>query len=245
MTDPPNQAEMELLDRTKPRPGCLLFALPILLTVAMGIGYVLLFSLGYLGTTARGERVTLIFDSCPEAHALIQRRVDDMGLGEPEWQVSGQTLECTATLPGRMPDVDARIPSVLAQPGRLRIYAGEAQRDDALLIDHDGVASTLFTLKELGNPLIQVRLHEKSRMTLRTFMDEHPEQSFSVWLDDHSIISRPNQPPLSGTTLELRDHDEDGTKILARTAEWSIVLKNGPLPCPVQWTQKASEDDSH
>ena len=126
-----------------------------------------------------------------------------------------------------------------------RACLGEAQRDDALLIDHDGVASTLFTLKELGNPLIQVRLHEKSRMTLRTFMDEHPEQSFSVWLDDHSIISRPNQPPLSGTTLELRDHDEDGTKILARTAEWSIVLKNGPLPCPVQWTQKASEDDSH
>ena len=83
----------------------------------------------------------------------------------------------------------------------------------------------------MANPLIEVRLTAEGLKSLRTHMEQHATDRISVWLDKTKILERENLPVIEGNLLELRDHDTDGKKVLARTAEWAIILGQGPLPC--------------
>jgi hypothetical protein len=217
---------------TQPRAGCLLFGMPIVLTIFIASMYALLFLLGSLPGTATGERITWTLQTCPAAQVLIDKRVIAIGLGEPVWAPKGSGWTLTATLPGRDADMDGRVPAVLTQPGRLAVYAGPDRQGSAQILGMDAVTSTSFTLREMANPLIEVRLTHDGQTTLRDHMRGHLEGELSVWLDDTLILVRGNTPALEGNLIELRDHDLDGKAVLARTAEWAIGLGNGPLPCP-------------
>jgi hypothetical protein len=214
-----------------PRPGCFFFALPIILTVVVASMYLLLFGLGSITGSAHGQRVTWTVNTCPAGKDIIVQRVRSMGLGEPVWAPSGSVWKLTATLPGRDAEVDKRVPEVLGQPGELGVFAGAKAQKSAQIVGSEQVVSTSFTLRELGSPLIEVRLTNEGLKALRTHMADHAEGSISVWLDRTLILDRGNRPIIEGNLIELRDHGLDGKKVLATTAEWAIILGHGPLPC--------------
>jgi hypothetical protein len=227
MTDAPETPQLI----PTPRPGCILLALPILLTIVVGTGYATLFGLGSIGGSARGERITMNVTTCSEAQALIAHRVTAMGLGDPQWEKKGSQWALTVTLPGRDPKVDRQIPSVLQRQGTFNVYAGDHADPSAVLLDRSHVTSTTFTLREMANPLIEVLLNKEGRKTLVDYMTKHPTKTLSVWLDNERILQRSNTPLIEGHVVELRSHDEDGKVNLQRAADWDIVLTHGPLPC--------------
>jgi len=221
----------EELPVPKPRAGCVFLALPILLTIVIASLYFLLFLMGSLPGISAGEHVVWTVQTCPAGKDIIEKRVEAIGLGTPIWEAKGSGWTLSAQLPGRDAEVDARIPWVLAQPGHLGVFAGPEAQPAAQILGDEHIASTSFTLRELGSPLIEVRLTKEGLKTLRNHMETHQEGSLSIWLDDTLILERQNTPVLEGNLLELRDHDLDGKIVLTRTAEWSIILGDGPLPC--------------
>ena len=219
-------------ERPKPRAGCILLGLPIALTVCIASMYLVLFGLGSIGGTAIGERVSWSVTTCAEAKPILEQRIEAIGLGDPVWTSTGAGWSLTATLPGRDPKADQRIPSVLSRYGQLGVFAGSEPNADQKIVGLDDVVKSTFTLRELANPVIEVRLTNAGLKALRTHMANNTDGRISVWLDDEKILERHNTPIIEGTLLELRNHDEDGKQVLQITAEWSIILGHGPLPCP-------------
>lgn len=215
-----------------PRAGCIFFALPILLTISVVLAYLLILTLGSVVGASNGPREQWTVTTCDEGKSILEHRITAIGLGEPEWAQQGGHWTLTVTLPGRDAAVDARIPSVLAQPGRLGVFAGTTPNPAAQIITPDHIASTSFTLREMANPLIEARLTNEGLKTLRQHMEQHPEGTISIWLDDTKILERQNTPIVEGTLLELRNHDADRKHAIAVTAEWAIALGHGMLPCP-------------
>ena len=217
-----------------PRAGCIFFALPILLTIAVVLAYLLILTLGSVVGASNGPREAWSVNTCEQGKSILEQRITAIGLGNPEWvqKNGGDQWTLTVTLPGRDSAVDARIPSVLAQPGRLGVFAGKTPNPAAQIITPEHIASTSFTLREMANPLIEARLTKEGLKTLREHMEHHPEDWISIWLDDTKILERQNTPIVEGTLLELRNHDEDRKHAIAVTAEWAIVLGHGMLPCP-------------
>ena len=215
----------------RPRAGCLFLALPILMTVVIASLYFILFFMGSITGAASGERVTWTVQTCPQGKDMLVERVNAIGLGQPNWTPNGSAWALEATLPGRDDMADKRIPDVLAQTGQLGIYQGTVANPGQQLIGLDEVKSILFTLREMANPVIEVRLTPSGRKKIRTYMDQHPDDSLSIWLDDIKIMERSNTPVIDGALIELRHHGDNKRESLAITAEWSVVLGNGPLPC--------------
>ena len=215
----------------RPRAGCLFLALPILMTVVIASLYFILFFMGSITGAASGERVTWTVQTCPQGKDMIVERVKAIGLGQPNWTPNGSAWTLEATLPGRDEKADKRIPDVLAQTGQLGLFRGTAANPDQQLIGLDEMTSTSFTLREMANPVIEVRLTREALKKLRTYMDQNPEDSLSIWLDDTKIMERSNTPVMDGNLIELRHHGDNKRESLAITAEWSVVLGNGPLPC--------------
>ena len=141
-----------------PRAGCIFFALPILLTISVVVAYILILTLGSVVGTSTGPRETWTVATCDAGKAILEERITAIGLGDPEWTQRGDQWALAVTLPGRDAEVDARIPSVLEQPGKLGIFAGSTANPAAQIITPDHIASTSFTLREMANPLIEARL---------------------------------------------------------------------------------------
>jgi hypothetical protein len=211
-----------------PRSGCLFFMLPVGLAITVIVAYAVLFGAGMLGTGAAGERVVIAFSTCPEARPLIQARVEQMGLGQPEWAATPAGFDLTATLPATK--AAPHIPTTLARGGVFALVTGEA-RDGEVIIDNSGLVGAQLSLKELGNPLVIVELTNEAHKRLEAHMEAHVEDSISVWVDDELVLARPNDPPFRRTEVDVRAEGDDGEDNLRRAADWGILLTHGPLPC--------------
>lgn len=215
----------------RPRGSCLFLALPIAFAAAILLGYVVLFGVGSLGIAASGERVTITFDTCADAHELVKARVDMMGLGEPEWSADGDALTLTATLPDT-PAADG-IPATLARAGTFEVRAGTDKQGE-LIVGHDGILKAEFSTKELGNPLIIVKMTRQAHKDLEAWMEAHNTEQITVWVDEEPILSRPAEPPFRRQEIDIRAEGEDGQLNMTRAVNWALVITHGPLPCPTR-----------
>lgn len=229
--EPAPGAESSYSTDARPRAGCVFLLLPLGFAAAIMLGYVTLFGFGSLGFTASGERVEITLDTCEAAHEPILARVEMMGLGDPQTRTEGERLILTATLPNT--PAAAGIPATLARTGDFSIRAG-AGRSGAPVLEHEDMITAEFSTKELGNPLVIVKLKHDSHKKLETYMEAHNTESITVWVDEEAVLSRPCEPPFRRSELDVRAEGPDGQDNMTRAVNWSIVMTHGPLPCPTR-----------
>lgn len=227
---PPNtDAVSSYTTDARPRASCLFLALPIGFAALILLGYVVLFSAGMVGFAAGGERVAITLDTCPEAHEQIQARAEMMGLGDPQWTEGEGTLILEATLPAT--PAAKGVPATLARGGDFAIRAGQAQADGELILEHKDMIKAEFSTKELGNPLIMVKLTREGHKQLEAWMEANNQQHITVWVDDEPILQRPAEPPFRRQDVDIRAEGEDGQENMTRAVNWALVMTHGPLPC--------------
>lgn len=208
----------------QPRAGLWFFALPLIIIPSLVAGYAILLYLGYQGETAMGERVTMRFSTCAEAHDVLKARVDAMGLGEPEYATEGEDLAVTATLPAN--DSAARIPETLARSGEFSI----TEHDGEGIVLVGGVESATMRLDFIGEPSVAVQLTREAGKTLEDWMDGHREGEVTMRVDGEPMGNRANHPAERRGHLTIRMTDDDRAMQVERVAALAIVT-NAPLPC--------------
>lgn len=210
------------------RTGCWFFILPVVFAAVIFGTYLVLFGVGSLGSAASGERVTIDFQTCAEARPLIEARVAQMGLGTPVYTDRATGFSLTANLPDS--PAAPHIPATLARAGDFHIRQG-TEPDGAEIVGPDAVKKAELTLKELGNPLVEVLLSLEGKDALEAHMEAHVDDQISVWIDVERVFVRDNDPPFRSVKLDLRAEGDDGVDNLRRAADWGMVVSHGPLPC--------------
>lgn len=214
-----------------PRPGwgCFFFSAPLAFALLITLAYVVLFGVGMQGFTARGERVAMVFETCDEARRVLDERVAFMGLGDPVWSRGQPVL--TATLPAQ-PSAE-HIPTTLARPGVFSIRRGD-RADGEILFDGEDVVSAEFSLKEMGNPLVLLKLASPAQRALEAHMEAHLDERIGLWIDDEPMLVRPNDPPFRRAEIDVRTEGDDGVDNIRRAVDWGMLITHGPLPCPTR-----------
>lgn len=215
----------------RPRTGCIFVIIPVGFAGAILVAYLVLFGFGSMGFDARGDRVRMAYDTCPDARPLIEARVDMMGLGEARTFEDGGHWVVEATLPAT-PAADT-IPATLARRGDFAIRAGDAV-SDPVVIDHGVVDKAAFSLKEMGNPLVVVTLNQEGHETLEAHMEAHNDGQISMWVDTERVVVRPNDPPFRRTQIDIRAEGPDGQDNMRRAVDWAMLMTHGPLPCEAE-----------
>ena len=231
MQDPNEEqiARLRQIHEMKPRKGAIILVIPILSVAVVGLAYVVMFSIFLGGRTADGARVTLQWSGCPAAGEVVSRRVEAMGLGDPELTTPDGRVVLTATLPAE-PDVAARIPVTLAMPGVLRAWP------------EDDPSSTLFTNADVSQaamrqdltlmPWTVLTLTPEARQRLQDTVMAKRDGKVVYALDGQVIGTVSN---LKGAALEveLTPEGTDDRDRMQKAAERTVVLGSGPLPCPL------------
>lgn len=234
MSQPPPvvTTEPEADDPLQPRPswGCLLLVIPVLVLVGGVVGYIGMFILGVRGREATGERVEMAFSTCAEARPHIADRVALMGLGDPTWTDGEGGFTLTATLPADPIDA-AGIPTTLAAPGRLEIYAVEGATDASPVVAGERVEASTVHLGMEGVVTL-VRLDSPGSEALRAHMVARPEGHLRFLLDGETIFERSNLPAEARGSLEIPTQGPSEQAQMRVAAARSIILDAGPLPCP-------------
>lgn len=227
-----------------PRPGwgCFFFTAPLGFALLVTGAYGVLFGIGSLGTDPGGERVVIEYETCPDAQRLMADRVEHMGLGDPTWRTTSSGLALTVTLPRG--DIAEYIPHTLGRTGEVTLRKG-AGFGDPVLLDHRSVQSAEFSLKEMGNPLVLLRLTPEARRTLIAHMEAELQGNISLWIDDELVLARPNDPPFRRDEIDVRAEGDDGRDNIRRAVDWAMLISFGPLPCPARLvqTRRAMEGD--
>ncbi|MFK7930394.1 MAG: hypothetical protein AB8H79_19555 [Myxococcota bacterium] len=211
-----------------PRAGCWFFMLPVVLAVLIFGAYIVLFGVGSMGSAAAGDRVQIDFDTCADARPLIEGRVEQMGLGDPVWSEHDGGLRLVATLPATA--AAPHIPATLARTGNLQVRAG-LTATDPIILGPEHITKAELSLKELGNPLVEVSMNLDGKSTLESHMEDHIDGQISVWIDAEKVFERENDPPFRNSKMDLRAQGDDGVDNLRRAADWGMVMTHGPLPC--------------
>ncbi len=209
--------------------GCWFFVMPIAMAALLVGGYSTLCMAGWYGHPATGDRVELVYDACPAATPILKARVAEMGLGDPVWTPSDGAMTLLATLPGD-PTLAATIPHTLAAQGAFVI---EPEQGGPALATAANIVDARIRLDIVANPGTAIILDETAKNAILDAMKADPEGKLVGKLDGKPVWERKNYPPLTQGKLELetdKDTLQDGT---AQTAEWGIVLNNGPYPCTV------------
>jgi hypothetical protein len=223
----PDDDEERDMDPKKPRPGCFLLVIPIVMVMGIVVAYLVMFVLGMRGRAPQGDEVRVAFRGCPEAAAIVTRRIDLMGLGEPRLEATTDGFAFTAKMPAD-PGVAARIPATLATTGHFAIVAD----DGTLVVDGHVDGSTVHV--GTGQPETLVRLDDDGSRVLREHMIAHPDGRVRYDLDAETIGERSNMPAEARGNLEIVASGLGEKEQLEVAAARSVVLDTGPLPCPVE-----------
>lgn len=185
--------------------------------------------LGSLGGKASGERVSLRWQSSCAAQALpvMQSRGESLGLGEPEWAVSGDTITLTATMPGLDDDATA-VPALLGAPGEL-----ELRLDGRVLATRSDLVSARLELDESGMPLTKLTFSPEAGERLSAEVDAAPQGEIVFLLDGVEIARRPNSVKVNEHQLRVLPGEGMTRERFRRATDWAIVLDHGRLPCGV------------
>jgi hypothetical protein len=230
MSSPPPELDRKQL---APRAGCWLFALPVLMGVAILLAYGYLYYAGLQGRPAQGDRPTLTFTGCDEARDVVARRVETMGLGDPVWNDTPEGFTLTATMPAD-PRVAKTIPDTLAAGG---VFEVKDDQTGAIVVQNhvDGTSVSLGFLSSYPTTLIQ--LDEEGTKLLRDHMTGHPDGSVTFLVDGEVMAQRRNIPAEPRGRVEVEARDGTPQDQMEDAARWSVQVGNGVLPCPLTVTR--------
>lgn len=209
----------------------------IFMTLPILFGGLLMLAIGGLGLAywigggeASGERVDIVLQGAcvEEAQPLIRRRIDDIGLGTPVLEPSGDTLQITVTLPGQSPDIERQsIPRLLAAAGVLTVHDGDEQ-----LLGAEDIEEAQLHLGDSGEALAVVVISEAAQDRLNERINADSEGSLQIRLDDALLVDRPNIGRVVDQELRIIDSAAISPDVRMRAAiDRVLILNYGPLPC--------------
>lgn len=212
-------------------------SLPMLLAGFLIISLIGLFVLTRIGGQAEGARVEMRFESqCSDELApVILARAQEMGLGEPQIEVQDphqQQVILVATLPG-LQDDETTVPALLASGGVFEIYQAESLESPPggeALAGQEDIVNVWYQLSLEGHPVVQLelqpnallRLQGRSKPVLLYTLD-------GVVIETWDFEEGPDEDTVELQPELLRTEDE-----VRQAADWVILLRTGPTPCPAR-----------
>jgi hypothetical protein len=197
--------------------------LPVILIPTVLSGYAVLVWYGYVGIPAAGERVELTVRTCAEGRAVVRARIEDMGLGDPEYTATPDGFTAVVTLPDN--DFADAIPVSLAKEGQFEILS-----NGEVFINNAGVESSTLRLDFTGEPSIAIQLTEEASKTLEDTMRADPEGMVQLQVDGVPMGDRVNTPTETRGHITLPITGVDRPSQVATAAEFGLVMSR-PLPC--------------
>jgi hypothetical protein len=197
------------------------------------MAYAVLFSYGDAGIAAGGPTVEISYRGCPEARAVIEARVEAMGLDDARFEDVADGFQVTARLPAD-PRVVERLPKSLTLPGTFEVRASDAAGDPGeLVIDQAGIEYATVYMTFLDTPRAHLKLIPEAAIRLRDHQMGDVQGSVLLFVNGLEVHRVYNLQAFTDGEIDL---DRQGTSDLERmdfAAETAIVLDDGPLPCEV------------
>lgn len=212
----------------RPRTGCAILAVPIVMAAILIGGYGALLLASFVGNPPTGEVTTISFVGCDEARPFVEARVATMGLGDPAWADTVEGFDLTARMPEDL-EIVSGIVATLAARGDLVVRGGSGP-DAPVLATRADVTDTLFRVDLTASPRVGITLAPEAAARVAAHAEAHPEATTTVWIDGDLALDRPNGPGLGWDRLDLGPQGENA-EVVAKVAGWATVLEHGPLPC--------------
>lgn len=209
--------------------GIIVLVVPIVSIVAVAIGYGLLIWYGAAGHPAEGPMTRVEFHGCPEAQAVVEKRVARMGLPEASFAPIDKGFALTVRMPADE-QVAADIPATLAAPGRIEVARGE---HDGLIAGPEDIADVSVSMGFMDAPRTWIKLTPQASARLKDAMSADMQGHISIWVDGEVVTRRKNAPPIADGQLDLAAEGQADVNVVAFAAAMGIVLSDGPLPCDV------------
>ena len=220
----------------------LFMAMPLafagLLITSVGI----LVFLVWRGGEATGARVQIDFamhcenPDIVKTQNILQKRIDEIGLGEPYIEVTTRdtkpVVSLQATLPGLEEDQE-KIPTVLSRRGELTIK----DADGSILATKENLKNTTLALDESGMPYVGLFLDLSSLSKISKYVSENPQSYMQIFVDDELAAQRPNTVLVQAEKdFEIRVVSEEGDvrQRFQMAADRSIVLSHPSYPCDME-----------
>jgi hypothetical protein len=211
---------------SRPKSLSYLMLAPISFAGLLVIAVTALLYLIWKGDTASGEYVKMEFvGACiEEAKPIVVSRVQQVGLGNPEYQVEGNRLTLSAVLPS-IQNAKVTIPKLISRRGILEI-----RHNNTVILKNSDVLSSKLRLDESGMPETLLNLDSNSIVEMQKYLDQFPNDQSEVWLDDEFLIYRPNSIKV-GDEFRLVSEETKPKLRMQQSVDFVILLTSGILPC--------------
>jgi hypothetical protein len=207
-------------------------AAPIIVASVLMLATALLAVLAWIGDTADGARVAVVFEGpCAEgAPPMLLARANEIGLGNPEVTVVGpRQVKLIADLPGRSDAEQTQVPALLIRQGH--VLAGSSS-DPVFTRDH--IQSAQVRLDESGMPYTWLELEPPAIDALAAAAKSDPDGEMPLMIDDRSAPARPFSTTVSDGGIRLLPGEGDTRTRMRVATDDAIVLTHGPLACSLE-----------
>ena len=139
---------------------------PAVFALLMVVAYGAVMYMMSTGRTAEGKRVKMAFSGqcLAEAKPIIEKRMNAIGLGEPQLTLVDGKLEGIARLPGFRENEEEDIPKMLAQQGVWQMkYKGD------VLLSNDDIRAVKYGEDESGYLEVLLDFHKEKEYRFRKF----------------------------------------------------------------------------
>lgn len=216
--------------QARPKIATLFMTLPILFGGALMTAVAGLAVVAWIGGEATGERVEIVLEGAcaAEAAPMVERRVEEIGLGEAVLDVRDGGIAITATLPGQDSEVEREsIPKMLAAAGDLTVTRGEE-----ILIRRAEVERAELQFGDVGEAIAVAIIDEAAQERMNVAIDADPEGSLQIRMDGEIMVDRPSIGRVVDQELRIIDVAEVPPDVRMRAAVDRVtILTHGPLPC--------------
>lgn len=180
--------------------------------------------------SADGDRVSfqLTGECLSDAKSTILRRAEAVGVGNPVFTENTGGMLFSLTLPS-IPNAEVAIPKLLMRRGVWQMRDG-----DQILLSNENIAKAVLSLDESGMPETLLTFDPASVQETQTYLNEHPEGSTQLWIDDEKIIDRSNRIVVSDD-FRLVSSNTDPAIRMKESADFVILLSNPVIDCQIDW----------
>jgi len=177
---------------------------------------------------ADGERVEIALSGAclTDATPIISKRIEAVGLADPELIQSGKKLTIKVTLPA-IDNAQQSIPKLLSRRGIFQI-----RHNGNVILENSDVVSAKLSLDEAGLPEAMLSLEKHAQPRLQKYLDEHQADLSEIWLDEQFVINRPNTINV-GDEFRLVSEETDPKIKMKQSADFVILFTHGVLPCEI------------
>jgi preprotein translocase subunit SecD len=215
---------------SRPKSLSIMMLVPVFFALGLAVVYGWVMYMMSHGRLAEGKKVSIEFSgTCLlEAKPIISKRMNAMGLGEPNLSIADGKLTAIVQLPGFREQEEEHIPKMLRQRG-----VWQMRYQEEVLLSNDDIRSVTYGEDESGNLEVLLAFHEKKRVSVQELLEKEPDKQTEIWLDDRMVIYRPNRVLMSDDFRFVSDESNPAEKS-QEAADFLILLSNPVMPCELK-----------